>query len=63
MIDAKQPWELAKSLQTFDQATHRRTAQWQIAQQKATELRAQGFTVTVSPDSDGYPVITSTGGA
>lgn len=58
MMEVQGNWELAKSLA---QPT-RNSMQWDVAEQSAANLRAQGYTVTISTNASGAPVIHATPG-
>lgn len=62
MINIPGNWELAKALPTHDNTAWRRDEQWRLANEKAAELRAQGYTVTVIPGTSGAPVINAVPG-
>lgn len=61
MMEVQGNWEMAKSL---TQPT-RRSMEWELAETEAANLRAQGYTVTISTNASGGPVINATppGGA
>jgi hypothetical protein len=62
MIEVKGNWEMAKALDSGVPTPEKRRAhQWEVAEAKAAELRAEGFTVTIDTDASGGPVIRGAG--
>jgi hypothetical protein len=64
MMECREGWTLAKSLNTgIPTPEWRRSQQWEIAEAKAAEMREAGHVVTVEADAGGNPVIRLNGAA
>lgn len=59
MIEIPGNWELAKAMPSADPVKWRRQEEWNQAEAKAAELRAQGYTVTITAGMGGAPIITA----